>query len=68
MYIGQFIDDSTAIRRIQPQQHRNIHPDDENISIGAFQANYQYTPLKEYAAMKNGRTTNDTSTNGYQSK
>jgi hypothetical protein len=33
-----------------------------------FQANYQYTPLKEYAAMKNIRTTNETNTNGYQSK
>jgi hypothetical protein len=68
MYIGQFNDDSTTIRRIQQQQHRNIHTDDENISIGGFQANYQYTPLKEYAAMKNGRTPNDINTNGYQSK
>jgi hypothetical protein len=33
-----------------------------------FQANYQYTPLKEYAAMKNLRSTNETNTNGYQSK
>lgn len=34
-----------------------------------FQANYQYTPLKEYAAMKSNQTTNNNSTNGtFQSK
>ena len=68
IYTGQFTDDNKTIRRIQQQQQRSIHTDDENISIGMFQANYQYTPLKEYAAMRNGRTMNDTSTNSYQSK
>jgi hypothetical protein len=34
-----------------------------------FQANYQYTPLKEYAAMRSNRTTNDTNNiNGYLRK
>ena len=33
-----------------------------------FQANYEYTPLKDYAAMKGGRTTHDINTNAYQSK
>ncbi len=66
IYIGQYTDDSKAIRRIQQQS--GLETDEENTTAGMFQADYQYTPLKEYAATKNGRTTNDTNTNGYQSK
>ncbi|UJR23107.1 hypothetical protein I4U23_026128 [Adineta vaga] len=61
---GHFMDDSKSIQRIQ--QQRNSHMNDENTSIGMFQANYQYTPLKEFAAMKNGRTPNEININGYQ--
>ncbi|CAF3962305.1 unnamed protein product [Adineta steineri] len=64
---GQFTDDGKTIRRIQQQQQQNLHNDDENTSIGMIQANYQYTPLKEYAAMRNGgRTINDINTTSYQ--
>jgi hypothetical protein len=66
IYIGQYTDDTKTIRRIQ--QQTGLEGDDENITKGMFQANYQYTPLKEYAAMKNTRTTNDTNPNSYQSK
>ncbi len=63
MSIGQYTDDSKINHRIQQES------DDENLTTGMFQANYQYTPLKEYAAMKNNRIINDTTTtNGYQSK
>ncbi|CAF1327740.1 unnamed protein product [Adineta ricciae] len=61
---GHFTDDSKSIQRIQPQ--RNLHLDNENTSLGMFQANYQYTPLKEYAAMKNGRSSNNANNNSYQ--
>lgn len=64
--LGHFTDDSKSIQRIQ--QQRNLHADNENTSLGMFQANYQYTPLKEYPAMKNGRLPNDVNVNGYQSK
>lgn len=56
LYIGQYTDDPKTIRRIA------VESDDENTKSGMFQANYQYTPLKEYAAMKS-----DTNTNGYKS-
>jgi hypothetical protein len=62
---GQYTDDN-IIRRIE--QQNGIETDDGNITTEMFQANYQYTPLKEYAAMKNDRTTTDTNTNGYRSK
>jgi hypothetical protein len=65
IYIGQYTDDN-IIRRIE--QQNGIETDDGNITTEMFQANYQYTPLKEYAAMKNDRTTTDTNTNGYRSK
>lgn len=43
--------------------------DDDNESSTMFQANYEYTPLKDYAATKNGvRVTSETSSNGFQSK
>ena len=64
--LGHFTDDSKSILRIQ--QQRNLHSDNENTSLGMFQANYQYTPLKEYAAMKNGRSPNGVNNSGYQSK
>jgi hypothetical protein len=67
--IGQYNDDSQTARRIQQQQHQNgIESDEENDSSAMFQANYQYTPLKEYAAMRNGRTSDDNNMNGYQRK
>src|SRR5437764_1064749 len=67
VFLGQYTDDSKTIHRIQ--QQTGLESDDEHTTSGMFQANYQYTPLKEYAAMKSGRTTtNDTNTNGYQSK
>lgn len=57
MYIGQYTDDTKINRRIA------LESDDENTTSGMFQANYQYTPLKEYAAMKT-----DSNTNGYKGK
>jgi hypothetical protein len=67
VYTGQSTDDNKTTRRHQ-QQHNGIESEDENATAGMFQANYQYTPLKEYAAMRSGRTTNDNTTNGYRSK
>jgi hypothetical protein len=68
--IGQYNDDSRATQRIQQQQQQNgIESDDEDDDRSTmFQADYEYTPLKEYAAMRNNRTTNDNNTNSYQSK
>jgi hypothetical protein len=65
MYTGQYTDDTKTTHRIQQQQQQQtgIESDDENTTTGMFQANYHYTPLKEYAAARN-----DTNTNGYQSK
>jgi hypothetical protein len=67
--IGQYNDDSRTPPRIQQEQQSNgIESDDENDRSNMFQANYQYTPLKEYAALRNSRTTNDNNSNNYQSK
>ncbi len=68
--IGQYNDDSRATQRIQQQQQQNgIESDDEDDDRSTmFQADYEYTPLKEYAAMRNNRTTNDNNTNSYPSK
>ena len=62
----------------QPQPHHHHHhsssnglasDEDDNESSTMFQANYEYTPLKDYAATKNGvRGTGETSSNGLQSK
>jgi hypothetical protein len=68
--IGQYDNDSRTTRQIQQQQQNGIETDDENENdrTTMFQANYQYTPLKEYAAMRGSRTTNDNNSNDYQSK
>jgi len=47
----------------QMEQQIGLENDGENTTTGIFQAKYQYTPLKEYAATKT-----DTNTNDYQSK
>lgn len=75
--IGHYSDDNRFIRRIE--QENGIESDDENQRRTMFQANYQYTPLKDYAATRNHRTNNDylpppppslppLLTNSYQSK
>ena len=63
--IGQSTDDSYTTRQAQQQSsHSNgINSDDERESSNMFQANYQYTPLKEYAAMRT-ITTVTSPTNG----
>ncbi|CAF4372358.1 unnamed protein product, partial [Rotaria sp. Silwood2] len=63
---GQYNDGSRTTRRIQQQKQNEIESDNENDTSAMFQANYQYTPLKEYAAMRSSQTTNDKKTNGYQ--
>ncbi|CAF1400078.1 unnamed protein product [Adineta steineri] len=62
---GQDKSDSRTSQRIQ-QQHNDIGSDEENDSSAMFQANYQYTPLKEYAAMRNNRLTSDHTVLNYQ--
>ncbi|CAF3790591.1 unnamed protein product [Rotaria sp. Silwood1] len=62
---GQYIDGSKTNRHYQEQQHR-IGSDDDNMTKEMFQAHYQYTPLKEYAALRNDPTTIDTNTYAYQ--
>lgn len=57
--LGQYSDETKTHRRSDA-----FETDDENTTTGTFQANYQYTPLKEYAATKNDLTTS----NGYRSK
>ena len=83
--IGQYNDDSLRSRRFthqkqQPQQQQQQHEhrapshgvgsdEDDNESSSLFRTKYEYTPLKDYAAMKNGvRVTSETSSNGLQSK
>jgi len=71
--IGQYNDDGRATQRIQQQQQQqngieSDDEDDDNDRSTMFQADYEYTPLKEYAAMRNNRTTNDNNTNSYPSK
>ena len=53
MHIGHVTDESKTTRRMQPQTA------EENTTAEIFQANYQYTPLKEYAAMKSTQSSND---------
>ena len=70
--IGHYSDDNRIIRRIE--QENGIESDEDNQRRTMFQANYQYTPLKDYAATRNHRTNNDYPppppplTNSYQSK
>lgn len=52
----------------QQQQSDEIESDDENDRSAMFQANYQYTPLKDYAASSSKRSTSDNHSNQYQSK
>jgi hypothetical protein len=66
--IGQYNDDSRTPQRIQQQQSNGIESDDENDRSNMFQADYEYTPLKEYAALRSSRTTSDNNSNNYQSK
>ena len=54
--IGQYSDENRILRRIE--QENGIESDEETERRTMFQANYQYTPLKDYAAMKNQRTNN----------
>ncbi|CAF4328596.1 unnamed protein product [Rotaria sp. Silwood2] len=61
----QYTDGSKTNRQYQEQQNR-IGSGDENTTTEMFQANYQYTPLKEYAALKSDPTTTDTNTYVYQ--
>jgi hypothetical protein len=67
---GQYIDDKPTSQFISKQHHPNdIDSDNESESSAMFQADYQYTPLTEYAAMRNGlRIIDESKTNGYQSK
>jgi hypothetical protein len=65
MYTGLYTDDPKITYRSYPQQN-GAESDEENAVSETFQANYQYTPLKEYAATNNGRPMNDIS--AYQSK
>ncbi len=65
--IGQDKNDNRIPQRTQQQQNL-IESDDDNETSTMFQANYQYTPLKEYAATKSNRTTTDNNLNGHQSK
>lgn len=62
---GQSAEDNHIHRRNQQQSsHSNgLDSDEEHQSSTMFQANYQYTPLKEYAATRTGTTTT-TNTNG----
>lgn len=66
MHTGQYTDDSKTYYQYPEQQDRT-RADDEPITSEMFQATYQYTPLKEYAALRNDPTTNDTNTYAYQS-
>ncbi|CAF0815084.1 unnamed protein product [Rotaria sordida] len=63
---GQYSDGSRTTQRIQQQTYNGIESDNENDTTAMFQANYQYTPLKEYAALRGSQTTNDKYTNGCQ--
>ncbi|CAF3432081.1 unnamed protein product [Rotaria socialis] len=62
---GQYTDDSKTNYQHQEQKNR-IGSDDENTTTEMFQATYQYTPLKEYAALRSDPTTIDTNTYVYQ--
>lgn len=55
--IGQYHDDTrTSSSRIQQEQH-DLDSDEDNYEKSTmFQANYQYTPLKDYAASKSQLT------------
>ncbi|UJR25803.1 hypothetical protein I4U23_007153 [Adineta vaga] len=65
---GQDQDDRRTPQRIQQQQHQNgIESDDEHDSSAMFQANYQYTSLKDYAAMKTVRARSENNINEYPS-
>lgn len=64
--IGQYSDDNRIIRRIE--QENGIESDEETERRTMFQANYQYTPLKDYAAMRNQRLNNDIPINSQPSK
>lgn len=69
--IGQYSDDNRTTRNIQYQQQQQqsgIESDEEDDRSPMFQANYQYTPLKDYAAITRSRSTSDNNSNNYQSK
>ena len=68
IYAGRYTNDSKKIHQIQEQPtHRGS--DEETTTTVMLETNYQYTPLKEYAAMRNDPTTinTTTTTNSYQS-
>jgi hypothetical protein len=50
------------------QQHNGVRNTTDNDTSGMFQVDYEYTPLKDYAAMQNGRSTNANSVNDGLSK
>lgn len=56
----------TSLRRPAHQTKQNdTDRENDNGSSTMFQANYQYTPLKEYAAMKKDQPASDAAINGH---
>ncbi|CAF4150845.1 unnamed protein product, partial [Rotaria magnacalcarata] len=58
--IDQYNDGSTtAPQQTQQQQQNEIEGDNDNDKAVMFQANYQYTPLKDFALQQSSQATND---------
>lgn len=71
--IGQYTDDNRYSKQNQentPDQNLEIDDDEDTQETSTmFQANYQYTPLKDYAASnQNGRTNTETPVVDHESK
>jgi hypothetical protein len=67
MSAGLYDDDGKIVQRArQRQSPLNRSDDDDEDASGMFQANYQYTPLKDYAAVRSRATSNDSIPNGYR--
>ncbi|CAM4758763.1 unnamed protein product [Rotaria magnacalcarata] len=50
---------TTAPQQTQQQQQNEIEGDNDNDKAVMFQANYQYTPLKDFALQQSSQATND---------
>ena len=67
MSAGLYDDDGKIVQRARQRQSPLNRSDDDEDASGMFQANYQYTPLKDYAAVRSRATSNDSVPNGYRS-
>ena len=69
MSAGLYDDDGKIVQRGRQQQSPLNRFDDDAAedTSGMFQADYQYTPLKDYAAVRSRATSNDPVSNGYRS-